>query len=391
MDYATLKPDDELMLDREWFMAKTHAIKDAGLFTEESAAFQERIIAKSSISDKTYMPAHLVLSPLENIPPQTGFKFGREEAEYVFRHVVADALANAGVSAKQVTHLVVNCSLFCTTPSLSSMIINMFDMKSDIKSFNLGGMGCSAGLIAIDLAKDLLRASTGRAIALVVSTENLTNNWYIGNEKGYLLSNGLFRLGGAAIVLSNQESDRHRSKFELVDAVRVHLGANDEAYDAVYQDTDSAGNTGVRLSRKLIEVAGRGITQNLTRLLTRNLFLLPLADLLRAVHSSLLKTLAGKGTKVKPFVPRFSRIFDHFCIHAGGRAVLDTLAEQLGLRHDQIQPSRAALWRFGNTSSASCWYELEWIEGRGVGEGDLVLQLAFGSGFKVNSVVWRAI
>lgn len=269
------------------------------------------------------------------------------------------------------------------------MIVNMFRMRSDIQSFNLGGMGCSAGLIAIDLAKDLLRVSSGRSIALVVSMEAITNGWYLGNEKSFLLSNGLFRTGGAAIVLSNQRSHRRRAKFELVDAVRVHLGASDEAYEAVYQDLDSAGHRGVRLSRKIVEVAGRGIAQNLTRLLKRNLLLMPFTDLLRAaVH-----TFASNGQKekVEPFIPRFSQIFDHFCIHAGGRAVLDTVAEQLKLRHDQVEPSRAALWRFGNTSSASCWYELEWIEGRGISSGDLVLQLAFGSGFKANSVVWRAL
>ncbi len=37
------------------------------------------------------------------------------------------------------------------------MIINKFKMRSDIKSFNLAGMGCSAGVIAIDLAKDMLQ------------------------------------------------------------------------------------------------------------------------------------------------------------------------------------------------------------------------------------------
>lgn len=58
----------------------------------------------------------------------------------------------------QIDILVVNCSLFNPTPSLSAMIVNHFKMKSNIVSYNLSGMGCSAGVIAISLAKELLQA-----------------------------------------------------------------------------------------------------------------------------------------------------------------------------------------------------------------------------------------
>nr|DAD36536.1 TPA_asm: hypothetical protein HUJ06_007177 [Nelumbo nucifera] len=52
--------------------------------------------------------------------------------------------------------LVVNCSLFNPTPSLSAMIINKYKLRGNIRSFNLGKTECSAGVIAIDLAKDML-------------------------------------------------------------------------------------------------------------------------------------------------------------------------------------------------------------------------------------------
>ena len=67
----------------------------------------------------------------------------------------------------------VNCSLFCPTPSLSAMLVNRFKMREDILSFNLGGMGCSAGVIAIGLAQRLLKTEPEK-YALVVSTENIT-------------------------------------------------------------------------------------------------------------------------------------------------------------------------------------------------------------------------
>ena len=48
--------------------------------------------------------------------------------------------------------------------------------------------------------------------ALVVSTENITQNWYFGNNKAMLIPNCLFRVGGAALVLTNRRSDRRRAK-----------------------------------------------------------------------------------------------------------------------------------------------------------------------------------
>jgi predicted naringenin-chalcone synthase len=44
-----------------------------------------------------------------------------------------------------------------------------------------GGMGCSAGVIALGLAKDLLQAHPG-SIALVISHENICNATYTGKH-----------------------------------------------------------------------------------------------------------------------------------------------------------------------------------------------------------------
>lgn len=58
--------------------------------------------------------------------------------------------------------LITNCSIFCPTPSLASMLINKFKFRRDVQSYNLGGMGCSIGVIAIGLVRDMLQVRAMR-------------------------------------------------------------------------------------------------------------------------------------------------------------------------------------------------------------------------------------
>jgi len=72
----------------------------------------------------------------------------RREAEEIIFPIVDRLLrVKTGVKPEEIDFLVVNCSLFCPTPSLAAMIANRFKMREDIRSYNLGGMGCSASLI----------------------------------------------------------------------------------------------------------------------------------------------------------------------------------------------------------------------------------------------------
>ena len=64
----------------------------------------------------------------------------------------------------------------------------------------------------------------------------MTENWYHGNERAFLISNCIFRVGGSAVILSNRRADKRRSMFKLEHIIRTHMGKDDEAYDSVVQD-----------------------------------------------------------------------------------------------------------------------------------------------------------
>lgn len=61
---------------------------------------------------------------------------------------------------------------------------------------------------------------------------------------------------------------------------------------------------------------------------------------------------------------------------AGGRGVIEGLGKQLGLSKSQVEPSFNSLYWYGNTSSASIWYALGYIETcQKVRRGDRVWQV----------------
>jgi hypothetical protein len=164
-----------------------------------------------------------------------------------------------GLEPTQIDILVTNCSIYCPVPSMTSMLINMFGMREDVQAYHLGGMGCSMGVVGLNLVRDLLAVSGGPAaagpawrggglacrrksaassgrpregaarrwctslialarppppppahqahpnkIALFVTNEVVTAGFYLGDRKEALVTNALFRMGGAAAVLTNR-------------------------------------------------------------------------------------------------------------------------------------------------------------------------------------------
>ncbi|CAH2057713.1 unnamed protein product [Thlaspi arvense] len=301
--------------------------KGAQLYTEETIQFMTRILNRSGLGDDTYAPRCMLTSP----PTPSMFE-ARHEAELVIFGALNSLFKKTGVEPRDVGIFIVNCSLFNPNPSLSSMIVNRYKLKTDVKTYNLSGMGCSAGAISVDLATNLLKANPN-TYAVIVSTENMTLSMYRGNDRSMLVPNCLFRVGGAAVLLSNRSQDRVRSKYELTHLVRTHKGASDKHYTCADQKEDDKGIVGVSLSKELTVVAGDTLKTNLTAL---GPLVLPLSEKLRFILSIVKSKLLR--LKISPYVPDFKLCFEHFCIHAGGRALLDAVEKGLGLMKPAPMP-----------------------------------------------------
>ncbi|CAL4924694.1 unnamed protein product [Urochloa decumbens] len=377
IDYACFRAPSTYRVPYATFVEH---VRQVSYFSERSIRFMTRLLERSGLGEETSLPRLATYIQ--------GYKYAtleeaRKEVELVIFSAIDDLFAKASIDPSTIDIVVVNCSGFSPAPSMPDMIVNRYKMRSDIRSFHLSGMGCSAGLISVDLAKNLLQAMPQGARALVVSTETLTPNFYAGNERAMLLPYCLFRMGASAVLLSTSPA---KARFRLKGIVRTLTAADDKSYKCIHQEEDDKGNTGANLTTDIVDVAANTLKTNITTLAP---LILPVSEKLMFARSFISRKLF-KRTKL--YVPNLTTGFDHICVHAGGRAVIDGIQRSLRLSDEHVEPSRMTLHRFGNTSSSSLWYELAYIEAkRHMHKGDRVWMTGFGSGFKCNSAVWECI
>ncbi|KAK1307076.1 3-ketoacyl-CoA synthase 1 [Acorus calamus] len=358
VDYSCYKPDFDRKCSTE---ACKYFISSSRRFSPESQTFMSDILAKSGIGDEVYAPPLVFQADNTHAKLRSAF----QEAEEGMFSAVDSLLDKTGIDTSMIDVLIVACSVFTPSPSLSSLVVNKYKLKEDVKTYNLSGMGCSAAAVSIDLAAKILRNAREPKHALIVATENISLNWYFGDNRPMLIANCIFRVGAAAMLLSNDARRwRSKAKMELSLSLRTHRGADDAAHNSAVQMEDARGNIGVSLSKDLVRVAGEGLRVHMRALAP---LVLPLSEVLRYACARARSALARD-------------------------AVIAAIGRTMGLDEYVTEPARMALHRFGNTSSSLVFYQLAYFEAkRRVRAGDRLWMVAFGTGFKVCSLVWTAL
>ncbi|XP_061373939.1 3-ketoacyl-CoA synthase 6-like [Gastrolobium bilobum] len=349
------------------------------VFDNESLAFMAKVLHSSGQSEETCLPP-----ALHYIPPKTHQTESIKEVHMVLFPIMDDLFAKTNISPLDIDILILNCSGFCPSPSLTSIVINKYSMRSDIKSYNVSGMGCSASALCIDLAQNLLKVHKN-SNAIVLSTEILSTGWYSGNERSKLQINCLFRMGSAAILLSNKKEAKKISKYRLIGTLRTQRAFEDKAYLSAIMEEDSDGKLGVTLKRDILQVVGETLRANISILGGE---ILPLSEKFWYGVSVIKK----RFTKSEGYVPNFKTVIQHFCLPCSGRPVIREVGKGMKLSERDIEPALMTLHRFGNQSSSSLWYELAYLEAKErVQKGDKIWQLGLGSGLKCSSIILQCI
>ncbi|KAM7274224.1 hypothetical protein ACFE04_028888 [Oxalis oulophora] len=378
VDFSCFKPPS---FCRVPFSAFVENVSLFGNFQNESVTFMSKILDLSGLSEETCLPP-----ALHYIPPKQDQAESIKEVQMVLFPVMEDILTKTKTFATDIDILIVNCSGFCPSPSLSSIIVNKFSMRSDVKSYNLSGMGCSASAIAVDLAQNLLKVHKNFN-AIVLSTEILSTGWYSGNDKSKMSINCLFRMGSAAILLTNKQKLAKSAKYKLVTTITTQRAFNDKAYNSAMREEDSKGILGVTIKRDILQAVGETLRSNLSILGGQ---ILPLTEKLRYEVSVIRKKFLDKSEEI--YMPNFKTVIQHFCLPTSGKQMITEIGKRLKLSERDKEAALMTFKRFGNQSSSALWYELAYIEAKGrVKKGDRVWLVGLGTGIKCNSAVWECV
>jgi 3-ketoacyl-CoA synthase len=103
------------------------------------------------------------------------------------------------------------------------------------------------------------------------------------------------------------------------------MSSTDKAYHYVFQKSDDADHVGVSLSWVLLHVAANALRTNISELGPQ---VLPYSKQIRYGWSVIRQKIWARN---EVYVPNFKRAFKHFCIDAGGKAMIDGIEENLRL------------------------------------------------------------
>lgn len=267
------------------------------------------------------------------------------QARQLGAETIRQALANAGLEASDIDHfLVVSCTGF-DCPGLDVILARDLGMPANLRRSALIGMGCHAGLTALDRAVLELIARPSHH-ALLLAVEFGTLHFQHGRELDNMIASAIFGDGLAAAVLGPHASAAGMPRVQAT---------------MTYTDYGSQELMGFHISDTGYQI----------RLAAR------VSKLLRAI----VPDVAGNFLQEAGLRPADIRFWG---VHPGGARIIDQVGEALAVPPEALVYSRQVMRRCGNMSSASIYFVLAEILRQGRPQpGDLALLLAFGPGLTI--------
>lgn len=262
-----------------------------------------------------------------------------------------------GRPATDITHVVYVSSSEIRLPGGDLYLASQLGLKSDVGRVMLYFLGCYGGVTGLRVAKDIAENNPGSRILLTTSETTILGYRPPNKSRPYdLVGAALFGDGAAAVVIGASPQNGTETPFmELNYAVQQFLPGTHNIIDG-------------RLTEE-------GINFNLGR------------DLPQKIEDHIqdfCKTLMDKAG--------LDEVNDLFwAVHPGGPAILNRLQSNLNLREEKLQCSRKALMDYGNASSNTIFYVIDYMrkELKRDGGEEWGLLLAFGPGITFEGILVR--
>jgi alkylresorcinol/alkylpyrone synthase len=275
-----------------------------------------------------------------------------QEATALAQEAAEKALNEAGITPDQVDNLLVISSTGIATPSLDALLINRMGFRSDVRRVPVWGLGCAGGVSGLARAADMARAYPDSiTVMIAVETCSLTFQFEDGSKKNFIATS-LFADGAAAVVVTG--NNRKQEGLEIIDS-----------QSTLWPDS--------------LRVMGWDVVNNGLAVVFGVEIPAFVADLFRPEVDKFL-------AKHKMLVQQIK----HFVFHPGGSKIIDAYDEALDLTNGHLDPSREVLRRYGNMSSPTVLFVLDYIlRHDSPRNGELGLMAALGPGFSAEQVLLR--
>ena len=254
-------------------------------------------------------------------------------------------MSQTGLAPEDVDVLITTSCTGFMIPAVDAHLINTFHLRRDVVRMPFTELGCAAGAMAVSRAMDYLTAyPNANVVVMAIELPSLTyqkDDYRVAN----LVSAALFGDGGAAALLSGKPG-----------CCRLKKRATHFFYDTEHLMGFDLNAQGFKI------ILDKGIP-----------------DLIRSgFHEVVSQFLASADLDIPAI--------RHWVFHPGGRKIMDTLGEVLGIDDSALSHSRHVLRRVGNLSSASILWVLNDVLAGSPESGPAVLG-AFGPGFNAELIL----
>ena len=226
------------------------------------------------------------------------------------------------IKKEEITHLITVSCTGMSAPGLDLQILELMDLPKHLNRTSINFMGCYAAIHALKIADNICRSEKNVNV-VVVCTELCTLHFQRELTIDNITSSMLFGDGCAAVLVTNRSEQSRGIQLEKFYSEVIAEGKKDMAW----------------------ELSSSGF------LMTLSMYI---PDLIEKDFRTLFERSLN-GTKFSQSMIRY------WCIHPGGKKILEALSSSLHLASSQLTESYEVLRDFGNMSSATILFILKKI------------------------------